>query len=1300
MTLTSISSRLNTQPATNVIPPPPLFEVKSEKPPTPDQDADTTPQAKADQELAVLFAAVSARSAKTGPSYDGIESVEGIPPSSTFGQWWTHLHTLLKHPQFVEWATQRHINLSKPLMISLRDQITFTMTDGRREEFRATDENPLWPVVVAPILRAANVVAAGNSPLRLSASDSTSAPFEVVANFHGESVPLTTSRTAQLQQTQTFTKNAANAVPNKVEDGPANTGKLNTERTALGDLVDTRALCEKLKGLVRYGTEGIEERLKNTTIEVHPHSSFGQGPEAGPGRTVTLEQFILANNWRLPSTLEALENMISTLNAPPLQAPHLGSLGGAISWPAPLSDHDQKSVYSHFHYNLQLPALVKERTEPQNPRGVLGYLTSHLHISQNELRDPLKVIEKIINTPKAIELEAALHQKMGDGWKTSSSHDWLLTAIATTLDPESMFGPQLNHLAGFNLADGRFMGQPLATIKQAFIDHLIKLNRASPDMAPIAAQMLLSRTAPELLVKNVPASITLGSAAWVSFKAAVTRIEAYSPGATMQMTFAQVCARDALDPISQEGQAIQQVTSRAALIEWGKINGELVPRDDGNYPQADIDRVQRALADKTSTLQQAVEQLASKVPTQRDVALQQLKQQFGEGLPYELKCFRDNSPRGRGHGNLASSTQPKYSLLDFYLSKPEVNPFSNWVSDNNTIAPSMIARLAHLPDAKSLHKQAFVDYTEGTKKAQASVIKNQLAKLPLEDRKNLEFGSIRIFIEGQVSRYESNLPGFTINDEDKVPSQPKEQKALIFQTERDGNLEFYEISAQKGQINKRDDLKTNFKEGPQGDWVKVPSHQGSKWTNTAIHEVKPSASQDAVQQRARQLPVTIPASFSSARSAYISNTVVNYSNPESNFEQLLELTKSITTFDEEADKEKALFNIIVGLIPGASAVKNLINGDPLAALGDLLFDGVMYVTGSALGRGASAVGGPRGATRVAMASSRIGRGVLGKASGAPASSARLAAGTKPLNARQLSQSTMDHAQLRAFAERADIAEGTYRAPGALEPSRVTAQLDNKTGHWLHYDVNKNTAYGKKLDNFSPDNHRPISAATGSQPAPATAPVSFEKSLAYDNVIQMKGTMKDLKLVANEMHVFVDTYKGVDRLNIVAHGLERSRLDRFLNRGSSIVIDNTAYSAKDLVALLNTKGVDPSAFNNVRLLVCYSGEGGSRAFGSLLQKEINRPVKAFEGSVSMQHGSTSLTAARDDLIARINEISPGISAKNAERLADMNMYQAFVGKVTQHVVKTHGSKIKMNVALLGEPKHYVDTRVSYKPVYFR
>jgi len=49
---------------------------------------------------------------------------------------------------------------------------------------------------------------------------------------------------------------------------------------------------------------------------------------------------------------------------------------------------------------------------------------------------------------------------------------------------------------------------------------------------------------------------------------------------------------------------------------------------------------------------------------------------------------------------------------------------------------------------------------------------------------------------------------------------------------------------------------------------------------------------------------------------------------------------------------------------------------------------------------------------------------------------------------------------------------------------------------------------------------------------------------------------------------------------------------------------------------------------------------------------------------------------------------------------MNMYQAFVGKVTQHVVKTHGSKIKMNVALLGEPKHYVDTTVSYKPVYFR
>ncbi|MFC6297163.1 hypothetical protein GNF76_10045 [Pseudomonas sp. CCM 7893] len=1260
------------------------------------QPSDIAPQAKADQDLAVIFAKVLRGIAKAGPSYDGIEFTNGIPPDSTFGKWWVHLHNLLKSPQLVEWAEQNHIDLSKPISISLRDHIVFTTSSGRREMFTAADEDPLWPVVLAPILSAAKVVAAGNGPLLLTSSNPSSAPDEVVGNFYGEWPPGNASRAAELEQTQTFNKNAANAVSSNVESGPAGTYKLDLARTALGDLEDIHSLSEKLKGIARSGSSQIEEALKNTTLDINPHSTFGQRRDAGHSAPVTLEQLILANNWFLPKTIDELENLIRVINSPALPVPSLGSLGGAMSWPAPLENYDQKTIYSHFYYNLTLPALANDRTLRVDPRGALGYLTKNLHFSQSELRNPLRVIEKIVSPPKAVELEAALQQKMGDDWKTSSSHDWVLSAIATTLDPESMYHPKPNHVAGFNLADGRFNGQPLKTIKQALTTHLIKLNRASAEMAPIAAHLLLSRAAPELLVKDIPSGVTFGSAAWASLKAAVARIEAYSPGSTMQMTFAQVAARDSQDPISLSGHAIQEATSQPAIIEWGKVNGVLVPRDDENYPEIQIQRVKRALSEKTTTLQKTVEQLSTKVPTQRDVALEQLKQKFGVELPYEVKCFRDNSPHGRGPGNLASPTQPMYSLLDFYLSKPDIDQYSNWVSDNRQMPVSLIARLSELPDAKAKHEHAFAAYKTGVEDALLNLVKGQISALPLEDRQNLEFGKIRVFTEGEVTKSETSTPMGTLRDESRVPSQPKNQRALIFQTERDANLEFYEISTQQGQIKKRDDLKKNFKEGLQKEWVETPNHIGRKWKSTAIYEKEYSV-HNADKQQLSPLPVTTPDSFNSPRSAYISELVANHGKAGYDFHELFELSKSVTTFDEVAAKEAQIFNIALGFIPGASSIRHLINGDVWAALGDLCFDGVMYLTGSAFGKGAGAAGGARGTRAASAASRQMGRGVLGKAPLTPGSSGRLATRVKTTNVRQLSQRSMDHAQLSDFAKRPDIAEGTYRAYAAPEPAKVTAIVDKKTGNWSQYDVIKNKAYGKKLDNFSPD--VPHTLLKDGSRQTTTALTNTEKSLALDNVIQMKGTMKDLQLVANEMHIFVDTYKGVDRLNIVAHGAQHGPSISFLDRGSSIIIDNAVFSPKALVFLLQSKGINPATFNNVRLLVCHSGEGGSRSFGRLLQQEINRPVKAFEGTVSMQHGSTAITEARNDLIKQINQINPNLTAKKTEELANLRMQMDFIGVIEQKVVKDHGSTIKINVAELGEPARYIDDVISYRPIHF-
>lgn len=323
---------------------------------------------------------------------------------------------------------------------------------------------------------------------------------------------------------------------------------------------------------------------------------------------------------------------------------------------------------------------------------------------------------------------------------------------------------------------------------------------------------------------------------------------------------------------------------------------------------------------------------------------------------------------------------------------------------------------------------------------------------------------------------------------------------------------------------------------------------------------------------------------------------------------MFELTKAITTFDEEKAKENAITNIIFGLIPGASAVRNLINGDPLAAIGDLCFDAVMYLTGTAFTKGGSALRSV-GRTRAASAASRpFGRGVLGSAPRLPVSTRPIAPGAKFPHIRQVQQSAMNNAQMKEFVKRADIAEGTYQVGTSTERIKALAMRDQNTGHWFHYDADKARPYGAKIDKFSPQTHRPVSTIASAPSAPLN---HFEKSLQADNVVQMGGPMKDLKMVANEMHTYVDVYKGVDRLNIVAHGHPRNLADKIFGRGTHVVIEGKPYSARELVTLLNSKGLIPRCTTTSGFWCAIPVKGEARLLVDCSNKKSSAPSKRLK-----------------------------------------------------------------------------------------
>ncbi|QJI29249.1 hypothetical protein HKK55_11160 [Pseudomonas sp. ADAK18] len=1016
-----------------------------------------------DRKLANLYAQALQEGIKTGAVP---EFLENIPKDSTFGKWWSHLCGAIKNPSFIAWAKSKNIDLSKPIDIHPSfDQIACTIS-GKRQTLWGPEQDSRWSTVTAPLMHAVKVVGAGREVT--APTSSTSAPFVAVAQFYGEprfpiSTQIATKRSAELQQQGAFNKIPLGDTTRAAEI--RSDSALDSAKTALGDSQNQHALTEKLQSFPRNGSRRLDEYLKNTLLSVHPDSTYSKQSEPVDANAVSLETFISNSGWRLPNSQDELANLIRVLITPSLPEVSLGNLGGALSWKIPLSSDQKKWVYSHVtHNNVGLPDLG----EQFRVTGALGYLSRNLHWSASELRNPGRVIEQIVDSPKAQALGKALQEKMGALSTEKSNQDWILTAIATTLDSESIFNPKKNHVAGFDLASGNHYGQPLGAIKQGLIDHLVARNKTTVEMAPIGAHLLLSHAAPELLVRDIPDGVTYGSMAWVSLKAAVARIEAQSPGTSAKMTFAEVILRDANDPISADDDLIQSQARRSALIEWGEINGVFPKSTTGVYSQSHVDLAQQAIAEKTEQLSKVSPALRAEIPTQKSIALKALKEAFGEGIPFERNCINSNRVTQDSHYLTPSlTTEPTgdYSMLDLYLSGRAADPVGWFSTDKDVPISYMLNKLVALQKPKGLHEKVFAEYESGIKNAYVTLTKNLISQLPLEDRKNIEYGKINVYVDGEVTRTTSFLPGFTHVHESSFPEQPLKERVLLIKTERNDETTFYEISPQHGRIRRRDDLKSGFLEGVQERWVERPSPNGKKETNRAIQEKKPGTEQHKALQDAQQELTSAPASFSSQRSQYLGELLSKHTTDAFSFDSLFESSKAITTFDNEEARKAMATEIFLGVIPGASAIRHLIQGKPLEALGDVVFDGVMYATTLGFGKAAGAAKGLNGlkSTRLfgkalGKAASNAGNFVTDAANGVRRGAGAVVAQLRP---------GIRKVDLVELAKRPNVAEGTYKAANKVDSIRGTARLDEATGKWYHYDPATRRAYGMPID-FTPE----------------------------------------------------------------------------------------------------------------------------------------------------------------------------------------------------------------------------------------
>lgn len=1305
-----------------------------------------TPRFKADAALKNLYANALSSAANTPPLFTRvITGIEPIPSDCTFGQWRQHLDTLVASDDFKQWADDNRIDLTKPVRIfpsrnSRPGFISATLKPTPSAPANISASLPRTfgagfgdglslPATWSLIMQAANTLSSGRTSVSVTpASQSSpdvhaarSAHIEELAAFYGETIHDTQSalqqRATELKQAGAFPHLDTSAMPDPFE--MRGEVALENQRYERGDIQNITLLSKSLDAAllslgadaatsytdptflgvrptpeqtVRQEKASIAATLENTELKIDPASWYFQDQQLTPESKVTLKQFIVDNGWFVPQTKDDISNLIQSLRRGPLPALPNGNLTGAMGWQAPLDQPEKRQLYSNVRYNnLNLPGLDAQ-TLLDIRGGAFTYLTKHRHWTRSELTDPRNVIADILDSPKALALENALQKKMG-AIESPSSRDWVMGAMVAGLDSDNtLMPPKRNQTAQFNLADERFYGKPLNDIKQGLIDHLTESHRCTQEMAPVGAHLLLSSAAPELLVKDVPAEVTYGSPAWFLLKTTVALIEAKSPGSSSSLSFPEVLKYAAIDPVSEEDAALLSEAKRKTLIDWALVHGILPASPDATYSPEQLNKAQETFASVMESLRKVSNDLTAPLPMQKDMALAVLSEHF-TNVSFERAILSNPSIRQKNaldSGPIHVTLGP-YSLLDVYINNPEEN---GWRSrENNQVMGSAPDYLGQLPDINNRHRIAVANYKLGREVGLVNRTKHLIAQLPLEDRKQLEYGELVPYFEGTVIKHTSYVPGATLHHDRKTPEQAQDRRSLIIKSTHGANVKFYEISLQQNYIKHREDLDSDFKPGPQGQWIKEDPGflGGERYSNTAI-ETFSLEEKDKSKLTATPPPhLTNPASYTSDRSQFLGELLSRHTLGPASLEELVAATRHITQFDKEDDEFEKNQELLLGSIPFVSLARNAIKGDWLAVASELIFDGVMYATTAGFGKAARSVK-PLGS--------------LAKTAGKPVGKKlfeQVAASTSESVANRLNTLRPGRTGSYNFpktARRPDIAEGTYKK-GLTEIS-TPAAADAKTGKFFAVDPVNNRLYGKPLENFQPNVSTWLddTLPSASNTANVGKHTALDIGLGRDNVIQLGSNMKKFNVIDNEVYVFVDEYKNTKRLNIAAHGKPYEPGNKLFGKNAAtIIINKKEYSPGDLVKALKLKGYDPSTFDNTRLLICHSAEGGSKSFGRLMQKEIKRPVKAFEGTVTADFNPTFVESKRTAYIDALKNKAPEVTDAYASSHAEQKIQHEFIEKFKPQINKKHGTFTDVNIADAGQRPIVLQLPVYYKPVKF-
>ncbi len=1038
-------------------------------------------------------------------------------PSSLFDLQKTYLKNASNSLGLADFYRKNNVHPGDRVWIPPRDA-----AEQRSRAARMATQHPQYADLMMHQSAAAAPFSANGERVQLNLADGNSVPFKWVFNFYGISTDPSSAKFAEqlerIGRTQQLSRTSEN--PQRVAH------ELHRRIMAVGDSNDRHALINTLVN----GKIDQDDSASSMRFVVDPDSSH-QPKGVKEART-----FLAENHWYIPKSKAESDNLITALRTPIPKSPPLGNHWGFLSTDVPLSENQRSQVIAFVKHTVSGISLLQ----------LLGEYVPQLD------KDPEKALDQLLSTPKALEIATALQAEMKGAVTPTSLKQWLLTALVLELDPTA--GPHRKTVAGVDLMGVANAGYGSEVIRERFNQHMTAEKGVPSHLAPAATRVLMAGMAPQLLVSDVPKSVTLGSAQWFSFTEAVNRIEWTAPGATANMTYQQVMNYHNIQPISALEAQINSYAQMDPLLDWAAIN-DGVNKD--TYTLDELKNSQKKLQAKMQAIGESKNWLRThEAPNRRAMTLKVLREAFGTGIDYESRYMIESYGGG--------ITGRHYSLAEIY----EAGKLGNdWKQEGHHVDFERLRSKAKtLPVINTEFDKAINADFNLRRPHTVTLSKDMLETLPPEELKSIIYGTVELFnvdsnIKGAgcgmllFSKYKGVTRTFAVPapggqmariadiDLDKI--QLGKEVSLEIDTDAFKNGTAPRKGVRSNVIIRTTDM--HLLDSNNQPWpldVSFPSHEEND-------RFSPNYAQRRIEKLA---------------SVIVDSTYLN----KGDFTKLHRNWSSNTL--EGADEPSDFFKALWKAMPGASSIDDILEGKFLKAGVDLGIDAAIFIATDGLGEvwNLAKSGARWGAAKISA--KFIERFGAKEAENIALTDLTALSTSESLNATgRMQNSQLIELTGDKFLPPANRANGTV-VSATGEDARVTAAYQDEK--WYPYDSKTTEGYGVPYEEFvpsSPLEERFGDWATAAEPASGLDPAlvkqwkttvgnfregpgkaAFENGYKHGAAKQVKGLgrnatitdvirlAQDKSLTAEQVGILVRRYEEL------AYGIGKTGSDRFIN----------------------------------------------------------------------------------------------------------------------------------------------------------